>query len=133
MRPRRLSDHRCLRIERSKTKLLTSNAAILQIKPALSPPANGIDLLQVKIRIFIPNGDTHPTHGILRVRPFYTKKAPPESPMGVNPQESLTKSDETRNVQTPVGSHVVQLEPIGIQQATNERMQRKSKPAVEER
>src|ERR1041385_2732205 len=82
--------------------------------------------------MFIPNRDTHSTHGVLRVRPFYTKKAPPKSPMGVNPQEGLTKSDETRNVQNPVGSQVMQLEPIGVQQAPNERMQRKSKPVVEE-
>src|ERR1041385_3533899 len=82
--------------------------------------------------MFIPNGDTHSTHGVLRVRPFYTKKAPLKSAMEVNPQEGLTKSDETRNVQNPVGSQVMQLEPIGIQQAANERMQRKSKPAVEE-
>src|ERR1041385_1708770 len=52
--------------------------------------------------------------------------------MGVNPQEGLTKSDETRNVKNSVGSQVMQLESIGIQQAANERMQRKSKPAVEE-
>src|ERR1041385_8975445 len=82
--------------------------------------------------MFIPNGDTHSTHGVLRVRPFYIKKAPPKSPMGINPQESLTKSDETRNVQNPIGSKVMQLEPIGMQQAPNERMQRKSKPTVEE-
>src|SRR3954467_3079767 len=82
--------------------------------------------------MFIPNGDTHSTHGVLRVHIFYTKKAPPKSPMGVNPQEGFTKSDEARNVQNPVGSQVMQLEPIGIQQAMNERMPRKSKPAVEE-
>src|SRR3954470_3429058 len=105
---------------------------MLQIKPAFSPSANGIDLLQVKIRIFIPNEDTHPTHDVLRVRPFYTKKAPPKSPVRVNPKKGLTKSDETRNVQDPVGSQVMQLEPIGIQKATNERMQRKGKSAMEE-
>src|SRR3954462_7218660 len=82
--------------------------------------------------MFIPNGDAHSTHDVLRVRPFYTKKAPPKSHMGVNPQEGLTKSDETRNVQNPIGSQIMQLEPIGIQQAPNERMQRKSNPTVEE-
>src|ERR1041385_5422678 len=82
--------------------------------------------------MFIPNGDTHSTHGVLIVRPFYIKKASPKSPMGINPQEGLTKSDETRNVQNPIGSQIIQLEPIGIQQAPNERMQRKSKPTVEE-
>src|ERR1041385_2946460 len=81
--------------------------------------------------MFIPNGDTHSNHGVLRVHPFYIKKAPPKSPMGVNPQEGLAKSDETRNVQNPIGSQIMQLEPIGIQQAPNKRMQRKSKPAVE--
>src|ERR1041385_2042657 len=82
--------------------------------------------------MFIPNGDTHSTHGVLTVRPFNTKKTSPKSPMGINPQESLTKSDETRNVQNPIGSKVMQLEPIRIQQPSNERMQRKSKPTVEE-
>src|SRR3954467_436845 len=82
--------------------------------------------------MFIPNGDTYSTHVVLTVRPFYIKKAPPKSPMGVNPQEGLAKSDETRNVQNPIGSQIMQLEPIGIQQAPNERMQRKSKPTVEE-
>src|SRR3954466_16225200 len=82
--------------------------------------------------MFIPNGDTHSTHGVLRFRPFYTKKAPPKSPMGVNPQESFAKSDETRNVQNPVGSQVMQLKPIRIQQAPDKWMQRKSKPSVEE-
>src|ERR1041385_2883413 len=82
--------------------------------------------------MFIPNGDTHSTHGVLRVRPFYIKKTPPKSPMGVNPQEDLAKSDETRNVQNPIGSQVMQLETIGIKQAPNGRMQRKSKPTVEE-
>src|ERR1041385_5639752 len=66
--------------------------------------------------MFIPNGDTHSTHGVLTVRPFNTKKTSPKSPMGINPQESLTKSDETRNVQNPIGSKVMQLEPIRIQQ-----------------
>src|ERR1041385_3504641 len=82
--------------------------------------------------MFIPNGDTHSTHDVLTVRPFYIKKASPKSPMGINPQEGLTKSDETRNVQNPIGSKVMQLEPIGIQQAPNERMQQKSKTTVEE-
>src|ERR1041385_7434803 len=82
--------------------------------------------------MFIPNGDTHSNHGVLRVHPFYIKKAPPKPPMGVNPQEGLAKSDETRNVQTPIGSQVMQLEPIRIQQAPNKRMQRKSKPTMEE-
>src|SRR4051812_5446516 len=82
--------------------------------------------------MFIPNGDTHSTHDVFTVRPFYIKNASPKSPMGINPQESLTKGDKTRNVQNPIGSKVMQLEPIGIQQAPNERMQRKSKPTVEE-
>src|ERR1041385_1352966 len=82
--------------------------------------------------MFIPNGDTHSTHDVLTVRPFYIKKASPKSPMGINPQEGLTKSNETRNVQNPIGSKVMQLEPIGIQQAPNERMQWKSKSTVEE-
>src|ERR1041385_3755007 len=82
--------------------------------------------------MFIPNGDTHSTHGVLAVRPFNIKKTSPKSPMGINPQESLTKSDETRNVQNPIGSKVMQLEPIRIQQPPNERMQRKGKPTMEE-
>src|ERR1044071_1920082 len=82
--------------------------------------------------MFIPNGNTHSTHGVLRVCPFYIKKVPPKSPMGANPQEGLARSDETRNVQNPMGSQVMQREPIGIQQAPNERVQRKSKPTVEE-
>src|ERR1041385_790372 len=82
--------------------------------------------------MFIPNRDTHSTHGVLTFRPFYIKKTSPKSPMGINPQEGLTKSDETRNVQNPIESKVMQLEPIGIQQAPNKRMQRKSKTTVEE-
>src|ERR1044072_4509308 len=52
--------------------------------------------------------------------------------MGVNPQEGLTKSDENRNVQNPVGGQVMQLESIGVQKATNKRMQWRSKPTREE-
>src|SRR3954468_18565905 len=52
--------------------------------------------------------------------------------MGINAQESLAQSDETGNVQNPVGGQVVQLETIGVQQATNKRVQWKSKLAGEE-
>src|ERR1043165_6345173 len=52
--------------------------------------------------------------------------------MGVNTQESFTKSDETSSVQNPIGVQVMQLESIGVQQAMNKRMQWKSKPAREE-
>ena len=79
-----------------------------------------------------PNGDTNLAHSVLRIRPFHTKKAPPEPPMGVNTQEGLAQSDETGNVQNPVGGQVVQLETIGVQQATNKRVQWKSKSAREE-
>src|SRR3954464_12601760 len=103
MGPRRLFDHSRIMIERSKTKSLTNNAPILQIKPTLPPPANGIDLLQVEIRVLIPNGDAYPPHGVLGIRPFYIGKTPRESPMGVNPQKGLTKSDKHAMCRIPLG------------------------------
>ena len=48
--------------------------------------------------------------------------------MRVNTQESLTQSDEAGNVQNPVWGQVMQLDTVGVQQATHERMQWKSKP-----
>ena len=51
--------------------------------------------------------------------------------MRVNTQEGLTQSDEAGKVQNPVCGQVMQLETIGVQQATHKRMQWKSKPTGE--
>src|SRR4051812_31825335 len=114
MRPRCLPYHSSSRIKRSKTKPLASHAAVLQIKPALPPPANRVDLLQVKIRIFIHNGDAHATHGIFRISSLHTKEMPPESPMRINTHERLTQSDKAGNVQNPVWRQIMQLDAVRI-------------------
>src|SRR3954471_4617722 len=98
MRPRCLLHYSRTWIERGKTELLASNAAVLQIEPALPTPTNRVYILQIKVRIFVPNGDTDSTHDIIRIGPFHTKKAPPEPPMRVNTQEGLTQSDEAGDV-----------------------------------
>src|SRR4051812_13432171 len=126
MRPRCLPYHSSSRIKGGKAKPLASHAAVLQIKPAFPPPANRVDLLQVKIRVFILNGDAHATHGILRISPLHTKETPPEPPMRINTQERLTQGDKAGNVQNPVRGQIMQLDTVGVQQAPHKRMQRKS-------
>src|SRR4051812_47251696 len=105
---------------------------VLQIEPALSPCVNRIQLLQIKIGTFFLNVNACLPHGILRVRPLYVKEAFPEPPMGIDPQEALTMSDKADNVQNPIGRQIMQLQLVGIQQAPDERMNRKRKPTRKE-
>src|SRR3954462_829766 len=98
MGPRWLLDHSRLRIKRSKTKLLADNVAILQIKQTFPPATNGINLLQIKVRVLISTGDAYFPHGVLGIRPLYIKEAPPEPRMGINPQEDLTKGNEASDM-----------------------------------
>src|SRR3954464_10594987 len=72
-------------------------------------------------------------HSILGVRPLYIKDALPEPPMGIYPQESVAKSNEAGDVQNPIGSQIMQLQLVGVQQTPNKGMNRKGKPAREER
>src|SRR4051812_13511374 len=95
---------------------------ILQIKPALPPCINRIELLQMKVGVFILNGNAQLPHGISRVRPLYVKKVFPEPPMGIDPQEALTKSDKAGNGQHPIGSQIMQLQLIGVKQTPDKRM-----------
>src|ERR1041385_471605 len=106
---------------------------VLQIEPTFSPSTDGVKHLQIKVRFGVPNGYTHLPYNVLRIHPLYTKEVLPEPPMGIDPQESLTKGNKSSNVQNPIGSQIVQLKPIGVQQTTNKRVNRKSKLAREER
>src|ERR1041385_6206896 len=132
MGPRSLLDHSRFGIKGSKTKSLPSNMLILQIEPTFPPSTDGFKHLQIKVRMLIPNGYTHLPHNILGVRPIYTKEALPEPPMGMDPQEGLTKGNKVGNVQNPIGSQIMQLKPVGIQQTANKRVNRKGKPTREE-
>jgi hypothetical protein len=52
----------------------------------------------------------------------------PEHPMGLDPQETFRKRDETRNVQNSVGIQIVKLNPISEKETSKERMRGEQKP-----
>jgi hypothetical protein len=49
----------------------------------------------------------------------------PERPMGLDPQETFTKRDETRDVQNSVGIQITKLNPISEKETSKERMRGK--------
>jgi hypothetical protein len=60
------------------------------------------------------------------------KNSTPERPIGLDPQETFTKRDETRNVQNSVGIQIVKLNPIRKKEASKERMLGEREPPEEE-
>jgi hypothetical protein len=54
------------------------------------------------------------------------KNSVPERPVGLDPQETFTKRDETRNVQNSVG--IVKLNPVCEKKTMKERVRWKRKP-----
>jgi hypothetical protein len=56
----------------------------------------------------------------------------PKRPMGLDPQETLTERDETRNVQNRVGIQIMELNPVCKEKAMKKRVRRKRKSLKEE-
>jgi hypothetical protein len=52
--------------------------------------------------------------------------------MGLDPQNTLTEHDETRNVQNRVGIQIMELNPIRKEKAAKKRVRRKRKSSEEE-
>jgi hypothetical protein len=53
------------------------------------------------------------------------KNSAPQRPVGLDPQETLTKHDEEHNVKNGVGIQVMKLNPICKQKTAKERMRGK--------
>jgi hypothetical protein len=60
------------------------------------------------------------------------KDSAPKRPMGLDPQNTLTVRDETRNVQNCVGIQIMELNPVCKEKTTKKRVRRKRKSPEEE-
>jgi hypothetical protein len=110
---------------------LAGEGFILGIEP-LRPPA-GIVFWRLEIEVLVVL-----VHLAAEAASLVVLRAPddenstPEHPMGLDPQETFTERDETRNVQNSVGIQIVKLNPIREKETSKERIWGKQKPPKEE-
>jgi hypothetical protein len=62
------------------------------------------------------------TAGLIGQRVPNHEDSAPQCPVGFDPQETLTERDKARNVENRVGIQVVELNPVGKEEATEKRM-----------
>jgi len=79
----------------------------------------------VRLVVAQVNADTSHQHAQLLLpdlllRQVDGKEIPPQIKVGTNPQEPLTQGDDRRNVLDPIGSKVLQLHLVVIQQPLKE-------------
>jgi hypothetical protein len=98
-------------LEFLKPEGLAAGGLVLGIK-LFRPPA-GVVFGRLKVKV----GDIR-THLAAKAAGLEWQRAPddkdstPKGPMGFYPQETLTKRDETRNVQNRVGIQIMELNPV---------------------
>jgi hypothetical protein len=98
-------------LEFLKPEGLAAGGLVLGIKP-FCPPA-GVVFGRLKVKV----GDIR-THLAAKAAGLEWQRAPddkdstPKGPMGFYPQETLTKRDETRNMQNRVGIQIMELNPV---------------------
>jgi hypothetical protein len=60
--------------------------------------------------------------------PLEEEQLLPEAPVGVDSQEALAKHHECGDLHNAVGSEVMQLQPVGVQQAPDEGVKGEGEP-----
>jgi hypothetical protein len=98
-------------LEFLKPKGLAAGGFVLVIIP-FCPPA-GVVFRHLKVKVGnIRMHLTAKAAGLELQRAPDGKDLTPKCPMGFYPQETLTKHDETRNVQNCVGIQIMELNPV---------------------
>jgi hypothetical protein len=110
---------------------LAGGGFVLGIEP-LCPPA-GIVFWHLEIEVVdVLAHLAAEAASLVVLRALDVKNSMPERPMGLNPQETFTKDDETRNVQNSVGIQIMKLNPISEKETLKERIRGEREPPKEE-
>jgi hypothetical protein len=105
-----------------KTEVLASEEFVLGIEP-LHPPARIVfGYLEIEVVDVLAHLAAEAASLVMLWAPD-DENPTPELPMGLDPQETLTERDETRNVQNSIGIQIVNLNPISKKETSKERIQ----------
>jgi hypothetical protein len=107
-----------------KPKVLASRGFVPGIKPLRPPPRIVFQSLEVEVVDVLAHLAAETTSLVMQGAPDDEDSAP-QCPVGLNPQEALTKRDEARDMENGVGIQVMDLNPIRKQKATKKRMKGK--------
>jgi hypothetical protein len=115
-----------------KTEVLAGEEFVLGIEP-LRPPAKIVfERLEIEVVDVLAHLAAEATSLVMLWVPD-DENPTPECPTGLDPQETLTEHDETRNVQNSIGIQIVKLNPIRKKETSKERMWGEREPPEEER
>jgi hypothetical protein len=103
---------------------LASRGFVPGIKPLRPPPRIVFRSLEVEVVDVLAYLAAETTSLVMQGAPDDEDSAP-QRPVGLNPQEALTKHDEARDMENGVGIQVVELNPIRKQKAAEKRMKGK--------
>jgi hypothetical protein len=105
-----------------KTEILVSRRFVLGIKPFRPLPrivfqSPEVEVLDVLVHLAAE------TTSLVMQRAQDDKDSVPQRPVGLNPQEALTKRDKARDTKDGVGIQVMELNPICKQEAAKKRVE----------
>jgi hypothetical protein len=107
-----------------KTEVLAVEGFVLGIEPLR--PLAGIIFQRLEIEVVdVLAHLVAEAANLVVLRAPNDKNLTPERPMGLDPQETFTKRDETRDVQNSDGIQITKLNPISKKETSKERMRGK--------
>jgi hypothetical protein len=104
-----------------KPEVFASGGLILGIKPFRPPAEVVFGHLEIEVRDIRAHLAAKATSLIAQGVPDGENPAP-KRPMGLDPQETLTEHDKTRNVHDCIGIQIMKLNPIREEKATKKRV-----------
>ena len=122
--------HQGVCVKDRQPECLRAYGHILDVEPLLAPSLHRlqeVDLEVLDIRSSLHSKTTRSLDAVLTLDAEDAAKQPK---VGRNAQEALTKNEEARNVQKPIGRKIVQLHPIKVHQCTKKVVNREGESPV---